>query len=222
VISWNPTNCELISWWDLSARTAHPNSQCNNYVWNSSRVVSFNHHLLYINSYISVHQKSNSTDAPSNIFWMKKSQNTSIWLSKVFLAQQFCTWCWGWQKTQHTLKANTYCWLARLFDWSRWVAIGSLPAFARPVSVFWARLRKSKQLILDVRNTVRGPDTEHGWSCSKNFSNKLQWDFCTTKYWSEPMKWIVCNFLPNWLYPSTCNEPFKDCWLSFALLNSLC
>jgi hypothetical protein len=87
-----------------------------------------------------------------------------IWLSKVVLAQQFCTWCWGWQKTQHTLKANTYCWLARLFDWSRWVAIGSLPAFARPVSVFWARLRKSKQLILDVRNTVRGPHTEHKWA----------------------------------------------------------
>ncbi len=39
------------------------------------------------------------------------------------LAQHFCTWCCGsWQKG--AAKPNTCCcWLARWFDWSRWVAI---------------------------------------------------------------------------------------------------
>jgi hypothetical protein len=32
--------------------------------------------------------KSNSTCAPYNKFWMKKSQNLPVWLSKMVLAQQ--------------------------------------------------------------------------------------------------------------------------------------
>jgi len=31
-----------------------------------------------------------------------------------------------------TAKSNTCCWLARSFDWSRWVAISSLPTICSP------------------------------------------------------------------------------------------
>jgi len=48
--------------------------------------------------------------------WMKKSQNMSIWVSRMVLAQHFCTWCWGWQNAWQRPKTNTCCfWSARWF-----------------------------------------------------------------------------------------------------------
>jgi hypothetical protein len=72
----------------------------------------------------------------------------------------------GLRLAKGTAKPTTCCWLARWFDCSRWVATSSLPPFAIPVSVSWVRLGKSNKLILDVRDTVAGPHTEHGCSCT--------------------------------------------------------
>ncbi len=62
-----------------------------------------------------------------------------------------------------TAQHNTCCWLARWFDWSRWIAINSLWPFAVPISVLWVmmmRLGESTLLIFDVRNIVLGPKTK--------------------------------------------------------------
>jgi hypothetical protein len=49
--------------------------------------------------------KSNSTCAPYNKFWMKKSQNLPVWLSKMVLAQQNgfgpAKWFWPSIFAQH-------------------------------------------------------------------------------------------------------------------------
>jgi hypothetical protein len=44
--------------------------------------------------------KSNPTSALYSKFWMKKSQNMLVWLSKMVLAQHFCRWYQGWQEAQ--------------------------------------------------------------------------------------------------------------------------
>jgi hypothetical protein len=41
---------------------------------------------------------------------MKKSQNEPVWLSKMVLAQHFCTGCWGQQKAQQSLKPAVNWW----------------------------------------------------------------------------------------------------------------
>jgi hypothetical protein len=73
---------------------------------------------------------------------MKKSENMPVCLSKMVLAQYFCTGCWDWQKAQQSLTPIVD--LARGFDWSSWVAISSLLPFAVPVSILWLRSRKNK------------------------------------------------------------------------------
>jgi hypothetical protein len=48
-------------------------------------------------------------------------------------------------------------WLARWFDWSRWVAITSFPPFALRVSVLRVKLGKNaNNFFLNVRNTIAG------------------------------------------------------------------
>jgi hypothetical protein len=54
--------------------------------------------------------RGNSTSALYSKFWMKKSQNELVWLSKMVLAQHFCTGCWGWQKAQQSLKPAVNWW----------------------------------------------------------------------------------------------------------------
>jgi hypothetical protein len=43
-----------------------------------------------------IYAKSNFTSALCSKFWMKKSQNTSVWLSKMVLAQQSLTPAADW------------------------------------------------------------------------------------------------------------------------------
>ncbi len=80
-------------------------------------------------------------------------------------SQHFCTGCWDWQNALQSLIAVVN-WLDGLIGPGQ-VAISSLLPFAVPVLVLGLRLRESKQLISDVRNTVARPHTEYWWSCSK-------------------------------------------------------
>jgi hypothetical protein len=47
--------------------------------------------------------KWNSTGILQGIFWMKISQNMSVWLNQMVLAQHFCTIWSGWEKVTSKL-----------------------------------------------------------------------------------------------------------------------
>jgi hypothetical protein len=52
---------------------------------------------------ICIFPKSNSTSALDSKFWMKKTQNMLVWLSRIVLTQHSCTGCRGWQKAWRSL-----------------------------------------------------------------------------------------------------------------------
>jgi hypothetical protein len=68
----------------------------------------------------------------------EKSKHASFGSAKWFLTQQLCTICLEVVKGATKATTPACCWLARSFDWSRWVAISNLP----PILVLWVGLAK--------------------------------------------------------------------------------
>jgi hypothetical protein len=93
---------------------------------------------------------------------MKKSQNMSVWLSKmVFWPSIFALFA---EAGKRCSKAAVD-WLDSLLGPGGLLFVVSHP-FAVPVLVLWLGLEKSKQLNLNVRNIFAGSHTEHCWRCS--------------------------------------------------------
>ncbi len=108
---------------------------------------------------------------------MKKRQNMPVWLgsTKWFWPSIFLDFAEPSKRQSKT--QNTYCWLSREFDWSRWVSVSSLPPICSPSLGFMRGLEKSKQVNLDVRNIF----AENHWRCSQGLKQLAYFRTCVSK-----------------------------------------
>jgi hypothetical protein len=106
---------------------------------------------------------------------------------KMAMGHHFCSICWGWQKLQHSLTPV----LNRpdiLIDPSGLLLVGSDLLLSKVDDYGWG-LESVNKWILDGRNTITGPNTEYGWSCSNNSHHEHKEPYFSRK--SERMRLLA-------------------------------
>ncbi len=93
----------------------------------------------------------------TKVLGMKKSQNMLVWLTKMALAQHFCTRGKGWWKAQQSLKPAVNWQDSSVGPCGLLLVVSHV--FAVPVLVLWVGLEKSKEPNLDMKNIFAGLQT---------------------------------------------------------------
>jgi hypothetical protein len=117
----------------------------------------------YVRLEIAHSSKRNSTSALYRIFWMKKSQNVLVWISKMVLAQHFSRGYWGWQKAQESL-TPAVDWLDSFIGPGGLLSVVSHLLQSKLQFHGWG-WEKVDNISWMWEIVLQGPYTEHGWGC---------------------------------------------------------